>query len=281
MPDPFHRRFNIDVPIEEARRRFINRIENRVRRIVEMIGDAAYRPGRSPLDSLMLDVETALGQPHLQYLNTSNTFVLTWRERIANDFSKCLLAVEALHQALTNRDVLLQGKLSAATTETIKQSEVDLGISWQHGLFVKKGAELLDEKLVNESLRWLADPQYQNVLIPFQKGLSHLLEGTKDSQRYGDAVTDMYEALEAMAKIVTGKPTRDLSALREEYITKLRLPEHYKTMLKEYIDYGCDFRHALETGQQRSWPLDHEAESFIYVTGLFIRLAIESAKAGS
>src|SRR5918995_4054212 len=96
----------------------------------------------------------------------------------------------------------------------------------------KKGAELLDDKLVNESLRWLAEPQYQNVLIPFQKGLSHLLEGTKDSQRYGDAVTEMYEALEALAKIVTGKPTKDLSALRDEFIAVLRLPETHKRILK-------------------------------------------------
>jgi hypothetical protein len=29
-------------------------------------------------------------------------------------------------------------------------------------------------------------------------------------------------------------------------------------------------------GQQRSWPVDHEAESFVYMTGLFIRLAIQS-----
>jgi hypothetical protein len=44
------------------------------------------------------------------------------------------------------------------------------------------------------------------------------LEGTKDKQRFGDAVTDMYEALEAMVKIVTGKPAKDLSALREEFV---------------------------------------------------------------
>src|SRR6266545_654036 len=77
---------------------------------------------------------------------------------------------------------------------------------------------------------------------PLKKVFLTLLEGTKDPQRFGDAVTDMYEALEAMAKIVTGKPTKDLSALREEFIAKLRLPETHKIMLKQYIDYGCDFR---------------------------------------
>ena len=88
----------------------------------------------------------------------------------------------------------------------------------------------------------------------------------------------MYEATEALAKIVTNKPSRDLSALREEFVSKLRLPEDYKIMLRGYIDYGCDFRHALEQGKLRSWPAPHEAEAFVYSTGLFIRLAIESMK---
>jgi hypothetical protein len=87
----------------------------------------------------------------------------------------------------------------------------------------------------------------------------------------------MYEALEAMAKIVTGK-SKDLSALREEFVSKLKLTDSHRRMLKEYIDYGCDFRHALEAGQPRTWPLEHEAENFVYMTGVFIRLAIQAEK---
>ena len=91
-------------------------------------------------------------------------------------------------------------------------------------------------------------------------------------------MTDMYEAVEAMAKIITGRPTRDLSALREEFIAKLTLSDTHKRMLKEYIDYGCDFRHALQTGEKRGWPLEHEAENFVYMTGMFIRLAIQAER---
>lgn len=166
-----------------------------------------------------------------------------------------------------------------AITETLKECECDVGVSWANGIFARKGAELLDEHLINVPLRWLERPKYDNVLNPFKKGLSHLLEGTKDPQRFGDAVTDSYEALEAMAKIVTGKPTKDLSGLREEFIATLRIPLTHKGMLKEYIDYGCDFRHALETGQKRTWPLEHGAENFVYLTGLLIRMAIQAEKA--
>jgi len=277
MPDPFHVRFDIEVPIEEARRRFVHRIANRVRQL-----GLSY----DSLDSILNEAEAALGAPHSKFIDPAfafchRWFVERWREIVDDDFVRCLLALEGLYKAIARDFHHAIEDLNTAITDTLTESECDVGVSWQNGYFIRKGAQLLDDTLVNESLRWLADPKYQNVLVPFQKGLSHLLEGTKDPQRYGDAVTDMYEALEATAKIVTGKPTKDLSALREEFIATLRLPPTHKEMLKQYIDYGCDFRHALETDQKRTWPLEHEAENFVYLTGLFIRLAIQSGNAGS
>ena len=281
MPDPFYVRFNIDVPIDDAQQRFINRIENRVRQLarkLESLGEA--RLGQS-LDDIIIEVENRLGEPHLTYVLYATTFADVWKKRVNEDFLRCLQAVESLYETLNSyngRSYGILDTLNEAISNTLAQSEFDLAVSWQNGFFLRKGAELLDEKLVNASLRWLADPRYENVLIPFRKGLSHLLEGTKDPQRYGDAVTDMYEALEAMAKIVTGKPTEELSTLREQFISKMRLSHSHKAMLKSYIDYGCDFRHAVKTGKQRSWPLEHEAENFVYLTGLFIRLAIQEEK---
>jgi hypothetical protein len=277
MAEPFHVRFNIDVPIAEAQRRFVNRIENNVRQAIETVWSDSGNTG-SALTLLLAEVQSTLGEPHRETLVFRSEFMKEWAKVVTGDFLRCLTALEGFHIALRPKWGYIANDLNLAVLKTITQSEVDLGINWQNGIFTKKGAELLDEKLVNELLRWLCDAKYENVLIPFQKGLSHFLEGTKDPQRFGDAVTDMYEALEAMAKIVTGKPTKDLSALREDFIAKLRIPETHKAMLKQYIDYGCDFRHALETSQKRAWPLEHEAENFVYMTGLFIRLAIQSEK---
>lgn len=277
MAEPFHIRFNIDVPIAEAQRRFVNRIENNVRQAMERVYLDSSRT-RSALDRLLAEVKTTLGEPNREDSLYPFQFMSEWAKLVTGDFSRCLQALEGFHNALHPNWSYIANDLNLTVRKTIAQSEVDLGISWQNGIFTKKGAELLDEKLVNELLRWLGDAKYENVLIPFQKGLSHFLEGTKDPQRFGDAVTDMYEALEAMAKIVTGKPTKDLSKLQEEFIAQLQLPETHKIMLKQYVIYACDFRHALEEGQKRAWPLEHEAESFVYMTGLFLRLAIQAVK---
>jgi len=276
MADPFHIRFNIDLAIEEARRRFVNRVENRVLNIAKALHKAGKANSFNALEALIIEIETALGESHLTDVSGPGVFIAVWRERIDSDFSRCLQAVEGLREGLSSYGANLLQKVDLAVSETLTQSEVDLGVSWQSGIFAKTGAESLDGPLVNQPLLWLANPKYVNVLIPFKKGLSHFLEGGKDSERFGDTVTDMYEAVEAMARITTGKSSKDLSSLREEFVSTLRLPESYKRMLKEYVDYGCDFRHAVEGGQKRGWPLEKEAEAFVYLTGLFIRLAIQT-----
>lgn len=275
MADPFHVRFNLDVKVDDAQRRFINRIENYVLIVTRELQESH---GNQFFDSIMIFVEAELGESHLTFVSNPSVFVDVWHKRIGNDFSRCLQAIEGLYRALQPGYGTSEETLSKAVVLALSQSEAELSVSWQDGVFTKKGALLLDQHLINESLRWLAAPEYQNVLIPFEKGLKAFLEGAKSPERLGDAVTDMYEAMEAMAKVVTDKPSRDLAALREEFISQLRLPDAYKRMLKEYIDYGCDFRHAVEEKQPRIWPAPHEAEAFVYLTGLVIRLAIESRK---
>ena len=280
MLDPFRVRFNIDLPIDEAQRRFVNRIAHRVRLIASALSFD------DTLDMLLREAEAKLGEPHSRQIEYGTyglpSFGERWCEIVGEDFLRCLQALEGFYKGLPSAssvggyDPVLA--LNDAIMETFAESEYNIGVSWESGIFSRKGVELLDEKLVDDPLRWLTDPKYQIVLVPFRKGLSHFLEATKDPQRYGDTVTDMYEALEAMARIIADKPTRDLSALREEFIAKLRLPETHKAILKQYVDYGCDFRHAVQTGQIRTWPLEHEAESFVYMTGLFIRLAIQAEK---
>src|SRR5882724_8038685 len=88
-------------------------------------------------------------------------------------------------------------------------SEVDLGIRWENGRFIRSGAALLDEGLVNNPLRWLRSSGYEAVRTPFEKGLSHFLHASKRPELLTDVVTDMYESLEALAKIVTGRPDKD------------------------------------------------------------------------
>ena len=118
---------------------------------------------------------------------------------------------------------------------------MDMGIRWENGTFVPTGAQLLDEQLVNDPLKWLrADPSLAAVLIPFERGLSHFLQAEKNPNILTDVINNMHESLEALAQILTGRPKQDLSSNRELFLKKISAPEPYKELLKNYVNYAND-----------------------------------------
>ncbi len=65
------------------------------------------------------------------------------------------------------------------------------------------------------------------------------------------------------------------SANRELFISNVKASKEYKKILVEYINYANEFRHASKEGKNKPAISQQEAESFIYLTGLFIRLAVQ------
>jgi len=122
----------------------------------------------------------------------------------------------------------------------------------------------------------LSDQKYANVLKPFDKGLHHFIEAQGQPEKLADTVTDMYEALESLAKIITDND-KDLSANREAFVSALELSDdYYKKMLRDYVAYANEYRHGAKSGKQKPPLKLYEVEAFIYTTGLFVRLAIRA-----
>ena len=255
MTDRFHQRFNIQINIEEAHRRFLNRIQSAI--YGEFINNTL--PNTEDIRRLALF-----------HLGETYQYGRSLAEYVGRDFHENLRLVEAIYESV---QVRWRGRLDRLINDSLTLSEVDLEVRWEAGQFIQSGAELLDEQLVNQPLRWLSDLKYKDVLKPFQKALNHFLNSHKNPELRADVVTDLYEALESLAKKVTGKD-RDLSANRQLFLKKVNASEDYKRILKEYIDFACKFRHA--PGDQRPKPdlSEKETESFIYLTGVFIRLAM-------
>ncbi len=265
QPLPFHHRFNVEVELEAAKQRFINRLFNLIDE--DFLGFTRKQCNLSEYKAAFKYVAFKLG---IRY-DGNNTL-----EYYAdNEFLQVLRTIEALFEAFQLENYANSAdRLDKIIKLAISESEIDLVIQWRSGLFYPSGAKLMDEELVNEPLRWLADPRYKNVLVPFKKGLTRYLEANKNTEKLADTVTDIYEALEAMAKLVTGRD-KDLSANRELFVSKLRLDRQYGKMLTDYIDYANDYRHGTEPSKTRANPNPNEVEAFIYTTGLFIRLAVK------
>lgn len=256
MASRFHERFDIPVEAEEAQRRFLNRAYN------TLLTDFINKQGFHEAERIKNNIVTQLGELYERDFDLSH-FIL-------DDFHKVLEALEALYHTYRGKEAV-----RSRIQNLIDMSEVDLGIRWENEQFIPSGARLLDEKFVNEPLHWLSDQRYESVLGPFKKGLQHFLHSRKRPELLPDVVTDMYEALEALAKIVTGRSNKDLSANKDLFLKKAKASEPYKNLLRDYITYANQFRHAVEEGAQKPELSPKEVESFIYMTGLFLRLAMD------
>jgi hypothetical protein len=220
----FHERFNIEIGAEEARRRFTNRAYNIV--LIRIIDKLHWEEA----ERIKRNIVTVLGERYEEDADLE--------DYISDDFHKMLEGIEALYHTYENKKYV-----QSTIEQLLKISETDLGIRWEDGQFIRAGALLLDEKLVNDSLHWLSDKKYESVLKPFEKGLKHLLQSEKNPEFLADVITDMYESLEALAKIVTDRPTKDLSANEELFINKVNASKSYKRLLDDYIVYANEFRH--------------------------------------
>lgn len=264
MSPKFHERFDLRVNLDEARKRFVNRAYN------EIWTRIFLRLTERDQNSYQRQVLTAIGE-RVDFRTALTT-------QIGEGFTRNLQAIEALYEAM--HEVLGRGQLlSIAVQSILGQAEVDLGVEWRDGRFWRTGAANLDAGLVNDPLRWLRQADMHNVLTPYEKGLGHLLVATQRPEVLADVITDMYEALEALAKNVTGRAGSDLSGNRELFIAKVKASAAYKKLLADYISYANEFRHAAELGTSKPTTSLPEVESFVYLTGVFIRLAISAGAA--
>ena len=259
----FHERFNINYPTDLLKQNFIKRVNIMV--MDEIVHETINYPAS---DKIERNVALAVGQ---EIRDTESLC-----DYYENDFNKCLQVLEVLYFNLVK---LRRRKLATTIGKTIKDiidmSEGDLGIAWKNGIFIKKGAELLDKELINKPLVWLERKKYPSVYEPFSHGLKNFIAADKNPTLLKSVITEMYESVESLAKIVTGRD-KDLSANKELFIKSINCSTEYKEILKDYIVYANHYRHAESLIKDRPELKLNEVESFVYMTGIFIRLCIQS-----
>jgi hypothetical protein len=261
----FHERFNIEIDTRDAQDRFVNRVKNRIIDALDLDPYEKNRIGRH--------LANGLGKRY------SHSF---WELYVPSDFSGVLQALELIYEILhpksyetekaSDKFVYFNNEINAILVE----SEIDLGIKWEKGQFIRSGVQLLDDAIVNDPLRWLKKRGYETVYQPFEKGLLHFIRSASHPEFFPDVITDMYESLEALVKIITAHDSKDLSANQEMFISMLKVSEEYRKILKEYIQYANSFRHAAGKDNPKPALTVYEVESFIYLTGIFIRLTMQT-----
>lgn len=261
MPSPFSHRVDRKTQLEAAQRRFVARVSE----------DIFQDLFSAPLPTFKRAFAAVLGKRYKSAL-------AALEEYIDPGFEGTLQALEAFYSAYQMRfPADLQGleALNVQIRALLEEAEVDLGVRWDQGHFVHSGATFLDESLLDEVLIALHEQQYEAVLEPYRRGLTHFLHAEHSPEVLAEVVTDMYTAF----AVVVGEITdADLSTNPELFLNKVPVSESYKDVLRAYITYAHECRHMAQGETPQRFCSIPEVESFIYLTGIFIRLAMTTAR---
>jgi hypothetical protein len=200
------------------------------------------------------------------YLNVT-PYIPPLRSLTRDEFLEVIKVLGFVHRALKNYTKEQQA-LSRLIEVALSNATVDLDVTWNDGMCYPSGARELDEPLVDETFKWLAD--FPNEKADFLKAVTGYA-----TKQFGEVITNCYLAVEGVARNILGN-SRTLDNNREGLMEKLGLSQEWKAVLSNFIRYANEFqRHASENRHNLN-PI--EVEGFLYMTGVLLRMMILAAK---
>lgn len=248
------KRFDINIDIKEAQNQFINKINN------ILLYSEQFK---TILNDLHWGLGNKIGIKFNEHENLGNLL-----ENI--NFNEYLLRIQCIinyyHFQFEKEFSLLFFTIKRA----IKESPIDLGIKLDNNYqIVVIGSEYLDEKLINDILGVLKDPDKEAIRMAFEKGLKEFLESQKDNTKFKNAVRDMQLACDETIKFMFNDKNLGFKHLFDnDRWGKIGLNKYQKQIfwnLNEYIDKLAKHKADAEINCE-------DAENVIYLTGMFIRL---------
>lgn len=263
----FNKLFGVNDTIERERERFINRVNHLI---------------FNTIDTEKLDYfgYVALFE-HICFEIGVDANTFSWRrvgpylyERdlppkintlTQNKFDQILMVLCFLYQHFQNDR---KSWLEEAIQDILSRTTCDIGVRWKDGFFYPSGAKELDESLIEETLDWL--DKYPNENQDYSNALNCFMKGN-----FADVIKNCYSAVEGISRKILGN-NKTLDNNKEELLRTIGLSNGWNAILNNFINYAHDYRHASE---QRHESTKEETEAYLYMSGLIIRLIIETKPA--
>jgi hypothetical protein len=273
----FNKLFGIQPNLEEEKARFVNRINQVVFRVIDTESADAYAYselferlcivlGENASDLLRAHGrESRRLEDNLLSVEGGKYLAPEIRILTRDNFTETMRILCILY-AIFKSNKVKEGVLliNKGVYEALSHATCDLGVQWKDGLFYPSGAEELDKALLEEPLVWLA--KYPNERKDYKRALECYLEGT----HLGNVIKNCYLSLEGVTRAILGND-KTLDNNKDALLAHINLSDGWKSILGTYIHYANDFRHASE---DRYTASKEEAEAFLYMTGLIMRLLV-------
>lgn len=266
----FNKILGLEDNIEAERKRFVERVNQFIFHDIDTVKTVTFdyrvlfnlicfELGVNALDFSMRTIGRGMDKKKIP---------VSIRTLTGDDFNKTLLVLCILYVYLEESSDSKSNHewLSANIELVLSRCSCDIGIKWKKGLFYPTGAEELDEPLIEENLTWLND--YPNE----RKDYRIALECYLGDESLADVIRNCYSAVEGVTRKILGND-KTLDNNKEELLRKMNLSDGWNSILANYIKYAHDYRHA---SAERHEITKQETEAYLYMTGLIIRLIIES-----
>jgi len=255
----FNNRFGLSSSLEEEKKKFVERVITFLNQFTASLLDhEAYKRlfdticvqfGKNPED-LTISLRG--------YTNLSDLHEISGKGFLS--ILKLWTAIRAYYR----EDVSVFSLLDEAIITIIEKSEVDLEIRYTSGQFYPAKEKLLDKELIDFSLIALS------IYPDEDKDLRIALQNYSANNKYG-IVEYCYRCMEGLGRKIL-RNNKTLIDNKPDLLKRISTAENWKRILSNYIEFGNDYgRHA---SKNRHSLTDKEAEGYLYMTALLIRLII-------
>jgi hypothetical protein len=178
-------RFNIKIDLKESQKRFRNKVNN------ILFHSNLFNDGSFDLQNIEFQFCNEYG---LKFEDYSLAFESDYlKDNIS--FEEYLLRLICIIEILFEKVPDIALDLCTLIDKYLNESPTDLNLrivkSKKSYSIFPKGSDLLDDKLVDDSLNILTNSKYQSVRIAFEKGLKEYLQSSQDKAKLKNCLRDM------------------------------------------------------------------------------------------
>lgn len=253
----FSERFNLEIDAEEAKHRFMLRMNASF-----FQSDFYKKDLRHHQDVLAQKAAGSLLEPY--------RFYTTPQSYIGDDFFRCLQVVEVMFahfHELNDRERV--AKIDTLIKEILGHDSIRLALEWKDGRFFPTSPDLLDRSLIEETLTWLAVMDSKPLSEAYAAAIGLFVKNEIKPEAAQELLRTLSNALLLFLKQLSNTVSQDpVSAL---LAWSGRFPENsYGRMLAGQVAEQFKF------AQQNAALSRSDRESLLFLTGTFFRWNIET-----
>jgi hypothetical protein len=265
----FRKRWGITVSDKEEFAKFKNRILDAL---------SAHLDDLRTNESFVRSYALMIGHSYATVRATLQTYSLTWfiREHVPmQTFSEVIDHTQMILWALKESDHLYIANELAVSLEVVFQLshavQATILPDGDSFMIYPAGAELLDEKLVEETLEWLEG--YPIVRQPFHEALRMHVE--KEISKYRNLLDNLRFSLEQMLRVVLNnhKSLENQTPEINKWLASHKIHAHVINMYQDLVSKFASYQNEAVKHNERYSVA--EIEFMIYLTGTFLRFLVQ------